>query len=226
MRSIIRATVFLAATGVLFACKPKPEPVEVAEQEDTAEQVDETPAAEMIEACRLALTEPEQHDWTTYWDTSAVLANGESPSSVHSIYWSSPEETTELIRSKSAVTLTLRCTSAGPPSITMSLAALGASTRDVPMSAGDYQVVGNAQELQPGQFLAATVSLDQRTFIPSGGSLTIDRFDMEGVRGSFRIEGKESGDDGVEFRLSGDFNMPCRGGAMESLCEARSTAAQ
>jgi hypothetical protein len=223
MRSIIRATVFLAATGVLFACKPKPEPVQVAEEEPT-EQVDEAPAAEMIEACRLSLTEPEQHDWTTYWDTSAVLMNGESPSSAHSVYWANPEERAELIRSKSAVTLTVRCTSAGPPSITMSLAALGASITDVPMGSGEYQVVGNAQELQPGQFLAATVTLDQRTFIPTGGTISIDRFDLDGVRGSFRIEGKESGEGGVEFRLDGDFNMPCRGGAMESLCEARSTA--
>jgi hypothetical protein len=225
MRSPISAAVLIAITGLLFACKPAPAPEPVAEEapaEDTA-----GPAApEMIEACRLSLTEPEPHEWTTYWDTSAVLQNGESPSSAHSFYWASTEEKAELTRRKSAVTLELRCTGSGPPSIAMSLAAFGSSTTDVPQRSGDYTVVGNADDLKPGQFLAGRVSLDQRTFVPTGGTITIDRFDMEGVRGSFRLEGKETGENGQDFRLSGDFNIPCRGGNMETLCEANRTAAQ
>jgi len=225
MRSPISAVVLIAFTGLLFACKPKPEPVQVVE-EDPTEEVDAAPEVAMIEACKLEMTDPEPIEWTTYWDASATLQNGESPSYVHSAYWASQEEAAELIRSKSAVTLSLSCSTAGPPSIFMSLAALGASIQDVPLGSGEYTVVGNAQELQPGQFLAGTVSVDQRTFVPSGGTISIDRFDMDGVRGSFRIDGKESGENGAEFRLSGTFNMPCRGGSNESKCEARSTVAQ
>jgi hypothetical protein len=224
MRSPISAAVLIAITGVLFACKPAPAPEPVAE-EAPPEEAAVAAAPEMIEACRVSMSEPEQHDWTTYWDTSAELQNGESPSSARSVYWASNEEQANLIRSKSAVALDLRCTSAGPPSVAMSLAAYGSSAKDVPFGPGEYTVVGNGQELKPGQFLAGTVSLDQRTFEPAGGTITIDRFDLEGVRGSFRIDGKESGENGEQFRLSGDFNIPCRGGRMEALCEAHRTAA-
>jgi hypothetical protein len=224
MRSPISAAVLIATTCLLFACKPKPEPVQVAEEEPT-EESNAAPQAEMVEACRVSLSEPEQHDWTTYWDTSAELMNGASPSSAQSIYWANPEEVAELIRSKSAVTLELRCSSSGPPAIAMSLAAYGSSTTDVPRGSGEYPVVGSYDALKPGMFLAGTVSLDQRTFLPASGTISIDRFDMEGVRGSFRIEGKESGENGEQFRLSGDFNIPCRGGRMEGLCEATQTAA-
>jgi hypothetical protein len=182
---------------------------------------------EMIEACTINMAQPEAIEWTTYWNTSAVLTDGEGPSSGHSEFWANDEEKKSLARSSSALPLSIRCTSNGPPILSISLAAITSTAKEIPMDSGEYAVVGKAQgELQPGQFLAAPVMFGQRLFEVTRGTLNVDRFDSSGVRGRFRLEGTETAGDGAEMELEGSFDIPCRGGAMEGACEANRTVAQ
>ena len=50
--------------------------------------------------------------------------------------------------------------------------------------------------------------------------MNIERFDSEGVAGSFQIEAAQvAGGDRI-FKLDGTFDIPCRGGPLESKCTA------
>jgi hypothetical protein len=230
MRSPISAVVFIATAiamaGLLLACKPKAEPAPVVAKAPV-EEAPAAPGAEMLEACTIKMSQPEVNEWTTYWDTSAVLQDGEGPSSAHSVFWANDEEKKKLARGSSALPLSIRCTSDGPPSFSVSMAAFTSTEKEVPMDSGEYTVVGKAQgQVQPGQFLASSIMLGQRMFEVTRGTLNIDRFDTSSVRGRFRLEGTESGENGAEFELEGSFDIPCRGGSMESACEARRTVAR
>jgi hypothetical protein len=226
MRSPTSAAVLITITGLLFACKPAPKPEPVAEAAPAEEAAAPT-GPEMLEACTIKMSQPEAVDWTTYWDTSAVLTDGEGPSSAHSVFWANDEEKKTLARSSSGLPLSIRCTSDGPPIISISLAAISSTDKEVPMDGGEYTVVGKGQgTVQPGQFLAAPVMFGQRLFEVTRGTLNVDRFDSSGVRGRFRLDGTETAADGAEFELEGSFDIPCRGGAMEGACEANRTVAQ
>ena len=132
-----------------------------------------------------------------------------------------------LARGSSALPLSISCTSDGPPAMAVSMAAFTSRAADIPFDGGEYPVVGKSQgEVKPGQFLAAPVMFGERMFEVTRGTLNVDRFDSSGVRGRFRLEGTESGEGGEAFELEGSFDIPCRGGAMESACEANRTVAQ
>jgi hypothetical protein len=223
MQTLFRAAVIIAVAGTLFACKPKPEPVPVAEAE-AADETDTGPGENALEACVITMTEPEQIRWTTYWDAAAGVNNTESASSAHSVYWANEEERKSLGRSSSAAPLTIQCSSNDSPNISVSFSSYSSTDKDIPLDSGEYAIVGSAGgDPQPGQFQAGPVLYDQRTVEVTGGTLTIDRLDMEGVRGAFRVDGREAGadgEDGQEFRFEGTFEIPCRGGSMESACES------
>ncbi len=226
MLSIIRATVLIAATGMLFACKPAPEPEQIVE-EDPVEETDSTGSANLIEACTIKMAAPEANEWTTYWDASAVPMNGEGPSSARSSYWATEEERKRFVGSATIVPLSIRCTSDGPPSVSVSISAAGSARRDIPMASAEYSVIGKGDgPVPPGQFAAAKVTLDQRQFTVTRGTLDIDNFDASGVRGRFRLDGQEDGEGGEEFELEGTFDLPCRGGPNEGACEANRTVAE
>jgi hypothetical protein len=220
MQTLIRAAVVITVAGTLFACKPKADPTPVADvapAEEIGTELDEN----MLEACLITITEPESIRWTTYWDAAAVMNNSESPSNARSIYWANEEERKSLGRSSSAAPLTIRCSSNDSPSISLSFSSYSSTEQQVPLDSGEYEIVpSSAGDPQPGQFVAGSVLFDQRTIEPISGTLTIDRFDLDGVRGSFRMDGRERGEDGEEFRLEGTFDLPCGGGAMESACES------
>ncbi|HEU4779487.1 MAG TPA: hypothetical protein VFS58_06350 [Steroidobacteraceae bacterium] len=224
MQPLIRAAVFIAVAGTLFACSPKAEPeAEPEAVAETAPAPEADPAANdnMMEACVITMTEPEPIRVTTYWDAASRMNQSDSPSSARSVYWASAEEKASFTRGSSAGQLNIRCTSRSSPRISLSISAHTSTEQEVPLGAGEYPIVGNAQgALQPGQFLASSVLFDQYRIDPTGGTLTIDRFDMDGVRGSFRIEGTEAGANGGDVRLEGTFDIPCRGGPTEGACES------
>jgi hypothetical protein len=179
----------------------------------------------MLEACTIKMSQPEATEWTTYWNTAAVLQDGEGPSSARSEFWANDEEKQALARSSQALPLSIRCSSDEQPTLSISLAAITSTEKEVPMDGGEYTIVGNGQ-VQPGQFLAAPVMFGQRMFEVTRGTLNVDRFDSSGVRGRFRLEGTETSGDGAEVELEGSFDIPCRGGSMESACDGNRTVAQ
>ncbi|HEY6123553.1 MAG TPA: hypothetical protein VIV63_02790 [Steroidobacteraceae bacterium] len=223
MQTLIRAAVVIAVAGTLFACKPKPEAKPVAEAEATDDS-EAGPGENLLEACVITMTEPELVRWTTYWDAAAGVNNTESESIARSEFWANDEEKKSLSRSSSAAPLTIQCSSNDEPSIAVSFSSYSSTMNDIPLGSGEYAIVSSSGgDPQPGQFQAGPVLYDQRTIAVTGGTLTIDRFDMEGVRGAFRVDGKadgEDGEEGQEYRFEGTFEIPCRGGSMESACES------
>jgi hypothetical protein len=179
-----------------------------------------------IEACRIRMTAPETHEWTTWWDPGGVALSGEGPSSVHSVYWASRGEQRTLRARKTAMPLDINCSNDGPPPIVVSLGALSSRESDVPLGPGTYSIVGkNAGEVQPGQFLAGALTFGQDVYDARRGTLRLDEFDMEGAAGSFVIDGVEASGGAHRIHIEGSFRIPCRGGMLETECRANKAKA-
>lgn len=221
MRTLFKATLVIAASAALFACKPKPaendELPTMAESEEEG-SADEAPtAAERIEACTLTMTAPESADWTTYWS-----AAGGAGSDAHSLHWGNATEKEAQAKSNSAVPLRITCSSGESPSVSVSLTAPGSTEAGIPLAGGTYPIWGKQQtpSLKDGQILAENLMFDNRTFDSRSGTLTITRFDMSGVAGSFTIDGNEMNEEAAPIHIEGTFDLPCTAGQLESACEA------
>jgi len=222
MHTFLRASLVIAVTSMLFACKPKPAPEQVVEAEPVAEAEPEAEKGStfdgtLVEACRISISGAESKDWTTYWNAVSKA----SASSAHSIYWADEDEK-QLILTRSVPTpLTIQCSSDESPRVSITLSAPTSREEDVPLAARDYQIVGKSSGSPlPGQFQVGTVAVGDRRFEPASGALQITGFDTYGVRGNFQIQGNEASEDGEAFVLEGSFDIPCRGGAMEGECDA------
>jgi hypothetical protein len=214
----------------LSACK-RPDPLEPksggAIPAAQAAEVTSSAVDPRIEACHVRMTAPRPHEWTTWWDPKGVALSGEGPSSVHSVYWASDKEKKTLRANKTAMPLDINCRSDGPPAFALSLAAFASTEKDLPLGAGRYPIVGkSAGEVQPGQFLAATLTIGKGMYDASGGTLVLEKFDMEGVKGSFVIEGVDAVGGAKPIHLEGTFEIPCHGGMLETECKANKVKAE
>jgi len=179
-----------------------------------------------IEACRIRMTVPAAHEWTTWWDPKGVALSGEGPSSAHSVYWASAAERQTLHANKTAMPLDINCSNDGPPAINLSLAAFSSGEKDLPLGPGSYSIVGKTGgEVQPGQILAGALAYGNAEYDARSGTLKLDRFDMEGVAGSFVIDGADALNGARKLHLEGTFEIPCRGGMMETECKANKAKA-
>jgi hypothetical protein len=213
----------LSAAG----CKPG-EPGEPVAVQAAAPAGDVTSGAVQArgDACRIHMTVPAEHRWTSPWDPRGVEPSGESPSSAHSVYWASAREKETLRANKTAMPLDINCHAPGPPAIGLSLAAFSSTEKDFPLAPGTYRIVGKTGgEVQPGEVLAGALLFDQHEYDATGGTLVIERFDMEGVAGTFRIDGIESLTGKQRLHIEGSFEIPCHGGMLESECRTNKVKA-
>jgi hypothetical protein len=226
-----RAIPFLllaAALGGTGGCEPKKpgEPTAGLIATATAGEVTSSAVDPRIEACKIRMTAPAKHEWTTWWDPKGVALSGEGPSSVHSSYWASHKEKKTLDANKSAMPLDINCSNDGPPEISVSLAALSSSEKDIPRGPGSYPIVGKSSgEVQPGQILAGSLTYNKGIYDARSGTLKLDKFDMEGVAGSFVIEGVDALNGSRKIHIEGTFEIPCRGGMLETECKANKARA-
>ena len=171
----------------------------------------------MLEACQISMSGAESEDWTTYWNAASSV----SPSSARSIYWADEDEKQLLLKRTVPTPLSFQCSSNESPKVSISLSAPTSREENVPLVAAQYGIVGkNSGAPLPGQFQVGTISVGDRRFEVASGTLQISGFDTYGVRGSFQMQGSETGEDGEAFTLEGTFDIPCRGGSMEGECEA------
>ena len=221
MRTVKFATLVIAASATLFACKPKEEAPTAATGEVTEEtaQEDAAPAAAAFrrEACNLTMSAPENADWTTYWDPSGGGGNG-----AKSVHWSNETEKAAQASNFLAIPLEITCSSSDSPSVSVTLSAQNSTESDVPMGPGSYPIWGREQSaVKGGQFLTTALTFNGRTFDSRSGTITISEFTTEGVKGSFTLDGAEmNSEDAEPIHLQGTFELPCRGGMMESACTA------
>ena len=220
MRTVKFATLVIAASATLFACKPKqeaPAPVAGAVTEEAA-PAEAAAAAEINrrEACNLTLTAPENADWTTYWEP------GGGSNGAKSVHWANDTEKAAQSSNFLAVPLEITCASNDSPSVSITLSAQNSTESDVPMGAGSYPIWGREQPpVKGGQFLTTSLMFNGRTFDSRSGTITISEFTTEGVKGSFTLDGAEMNSaEAAPIHLQGTFEFPCRGGLMESACTA------
>jgi hypothetical protein len=231
MRSLIHAGFLIAISALTFGCKPKPaEPTadtNITPTDAVVAQVTSTAVNPMIEACQIQMTAPEKHAWTTYWDPKGVALSGEGPSHVHSIYWANAEEKESLREKNAAMPIDITCSTDGPPGVSISLAAFSSKEKDIPLKPGTYSIVGKSgAEVKPGEVLAGALTYNGGMYDATNGTLTIEKFDMEGVKGSFTINGREALTGAKPILIEGKFSMPCRGGQFESDCKANKKVAR
>jgi hypothetical protein len=231
MRSAIHAVLFASVAALTTGCKPR-QPVPTADQaiapaEAAVAQATSSAVSAQIEACTLRMTAPEKHEWTTYWDSKGVSLSGEGPSHVHSIYWANAEEKKSLRDKNTAIPIDITCSTDGPPDVSVSLAAFSSKEKDIPLKPGTYQIVGKSgAEVKPGEVLAGALTFSKGMYDATNGTLKIDKFDMEGIRGSFTINGREALTGAKPILIEGTFAMPCRGGLLESDCKANKKVAR
>ena len=221
MRTVKFATLIIAASATLFACKPKQEaPVTAEGVTEGAAQQEAAPAAATVdrhEACNLTLSAPENADWTTYWEAAGDSGNG-----AKSIHWANDTEKAAQASNFLAIPLEISCTSNDSPNVSITLSAQNSTETDVPMGPGSYPIWGREQSpVKGGQFLTTSLVFNGRTFDSRSGTITISEFTTEGVKGSFVLDGAEMNvADAEPIHLQGTFEFPCRGGMMESACTA------
>jgi hypothetical protein len=221
MRTVKLATLVIAASATLFACKPKEEataPVaEVTEEEAAAEDSAPVASVDRREACNISMSAPESNDWTTYWEPSGAGGNGAKSS-----HWANATEKEAQASNFKAIPLQITCSSGDSPNITVSLSASNSTEDDVPLAPGSYPIWGREQSpVQGKQFLTTSLSYNGHTYDSRSGTITISEFSSEGVAGTFTIEGAEMQTEEAEpINIQGSFDFPCRGGLMESACTA------
>lgn len=225
MIRIHRLGVLLAVAAALVACKPKTEaPEEVS--------VDETPPAEtqetkLLEACKVKMTQPEVHEWTTYWDPAHSRTVSQNPSGVRSGHWGDEHEKKVANDMGTANALELGCGSDDrvKPTILINITAFDSSLTDVPLAPGTYVIAPRASPAKnkPGEFFLGglgALHFDDAMFEAKSGTLKIDRFDMNGIKGSFVIDGNELLTGSRPLHVEGTFEMPCRDGQLQSACKS------
>jgi hypothetical protein len=231
MRSIVHSVLLIGVGALTVGCSPK-QPAPTADQDITptdavVAQVVSTSASPMLEACSIKMTAPEKHEWTTYWDPNGAALSGEGPSHVHSIYWANAEEKESLRDKNTALPIDITCSADGPPDVAISLAAFSSKEKDIPLKPGTYEIVGKSgAEVKPGEVLAGALTFNKGMYDATNGTLKLEKFDMEGVKGSFTINGREALTGAKPILIEGTFSIPCRGGLLESDCKANKKVAR
>jgi hypothetical protein len=223
---IVRSTALTAAMIIMLGCEPK-QAEEQSDGETIASDATDAPGSndDLLEACVLKMHSPEVREWKTYWDPRADGLVKQGPSSAGSPYWANEEERQKRLSSGiSAIPpLSIDCSAEdqdGQTEIAISLGAYGSTEQQVPFGPGTYPVIGRfGGEKKPGAFVANLV-FGEGLLDANGGAVNIERFDSEGVAGSFSVEAKELYGNNRTLQLEGTFDMPCRGGPLESKCTA------
>jgi hypothetical protein len=228
MIRIEHIAVLLAAAAALVACKPKTEaPGEASVDEASpaeAAAAENTSLTGLIEACHVKMTAPDQREWTTYWDPAHTRTASQNPSGVRSVHWANETEQKIARDSNTAIPLDLGCGNDqnAEPAIMFTITAFDSSISDVPLAPGTYPIARKASPAKnkPGEFIVGALLYDKAMFQATSGTLTIDRFDMQGIKGSFTIDGNEILMGSRPVHLEGTFDMPCRNGQLQGGCQS------
>lgn len=226
MHRISRVAVLLTTVAALAACKPKSEAPEQASEQ---ESVDQTAPAEttsaLLVACKLKMTQPEVHEWTTYWDPAHTRTVSQNPSGVRSVHWGDDNERKVAHDMNTEIPLDLVCGNDEDvkPKVSVGIAAFDSGPADVPLAAGTYVIAPKASPAKnkPGEFIVPIFLFNDAMFAAQSGTLKIDRFDMKGISGSFVIDGNEILTGSRPLHLEGTFDMPCRDGQLQSACASK-----
>jgi hypothetical protein len=108
------------------------------------------------------------------------------------------------------------------PEVRFDITAFDSAMTDVPLGPATYRIAEKASPAKnkPGEFIVGVFLLDESMFAATSGTLTLERFDMSGVKGSFVIDGHEILMGSRPLHVEGTFDMPCRKGLLQSACQS------
>ncbi|HEV7608185.1 MAG TPA: hypothetical protein VGO61_12655 [Steroidobacteraceae bacterium] len=219
MLHISRLVAVLAAAAALAACKPKTEAPEPA-----SANVEAAPKSALLTACKIKMTQPEPHEWTTYWDPAHTRTVSRNPSGVRSYHWANEDEKKIASDAKNAIPLDLVCGSDDDlePTIQFDITTFNSSPTDVPLQPATYVIAPKASPAKnkPGEFIVGIMLFNKSMFAAKSGTLKIDRFDMDGIAGSFTIDGNEILMGSRPMHVEGTFDMPCRKAMLQGGCQS------
>jgi len=216
----------LAAAATLCACKPNTEAPDAeesaaAEEESPAEAA---PALALLDACKVRMTQPVTHEWQTKWNPAHIQPAGENPSGVRSTHWGDANEQKSAHEMGAVIPLDLVCGSPDDvtPEVRFGITAFDSAMTDVPLGPATYKIAEKASPAKnkPGEFIVGVFLLDESMFAATSGTLTLERFDMSGIKGSFVIDGHEILMGSRPLHVEGTFDMPCRKGMLQSACQS------
>ena len=230
---MIRINHFAAvlAAAVLCACKPgteAPNADEATADEATAAEAESPSGAAsalaLLDACSVRMSQPIAHEWETKWNPAHIQTAGENPSGVRSTHWGDENEQKTAHEMGGVIPLALTCGSAddAAPAVLFDISAFGSSMTDVPLAPAIYQIAAKAgpAKNKPGEFIVGTFLFDKSMFTATSGTLTLERFDMNGAKGSFVIDGHEILMGSRPLHVEGTFDMPCRKSMLQSACQS------
>jgi len=217
---------FVAIGGCKKGAQPAPEGTATASAAEApaASAAATEPGSALLEACQLKMTAPEPHEWKTKWDGAHVRTVSANPSGVSSSYWANDYELDIAKKQGTVSALSVTCASGNKvePEIIVRIEQAGSGLAEVPLAPGSYPIVANAGpgKGKPGEFTAHPLLLAKAMFAGKSGTLKLDRFDAQGVSGSFVIEGVEMLTGNRRVHVEGTFDMPCRKGLLQSACKS------
>lgn len=225
MIRISRFTALLAATAALVACTPSTEaPAADAPAEEASAAADATPTLALLDACKIRMTQPEAHEWDTKWDPAHTRTVSQNPSGISSAHWGDEAEQKSAREMGTAIPLDLACGSDDrvEPTIQFDITAFDSSPAEVPLQPATYRIARKASPAKnkPGEFIVGVFLFDKSMFQATSGTLTLDRFDMNGAAGSFVIDGNEILMGSRPLHVEGTFDIPCRKALLQSACQS------
>lgn len=218
----------LASAVLLPACKRQTEPTEAKAVPEPASESAPAPApdpkAKWLAACQIKMTAPEVHEWKTFWDPAHLRPSGENPSGVASYHWKNAIERKAADDSHVVAAFEVGCSSdqKAKPSVGIAIVTYESKPTDVPLAPGTYPIAAKASPAKnkPGEFIVGSLFFGDSMFAAKSGSLKLDRFDAEGAKGSFTIDGKEILTGSRPVHIEGTFDMPCRKELLQSACKS------
>ena len=226
MIRISRYAAILAAAAALCACRPREETSEATEAPATEEESapDTAPTLALLDACKIKMTQPEAHEWDTKWNPAHTQTAGENPSGLRSTHWADETELKSAHEMGNVIPLDLVCGNGDSekPEVKFSITAFDSSMTDVPLGAATYKIAPKASPAKnkPGEFIVGVFLFNDAMFQATSGTLTLERFDMNGAKGSFVINGSEILTGSRPLHVEGTFDMPCRKGLLHSACQS------
>ncbi|MES1263637.1 MAG: hypothetical protein ABUL69_04725 [Peristeroidobacter soli] len=226
MIRLCRFPVLLVATLVLGACQPKTETPESAAEEstDSVDVADAAPKLALLDACNIKMTQPIAYEWETKWNPAHIQTAGENPSGVRSTHWGDANEQKVAHDIGGVIPFDVVCGSPDDvkPEVKFDITAFDSAMTDVPLAPGTYKIAPKASPAKnkPGEFIVGVFILDDSMFAATSGTLTLERFDANGAKGSFVIDGHEILMGDRPLHVEGTFDMPCRKGLLQGACQS------
>ena len=149
---------------------------------------------------------------------------GQNPSRVSSFHWANAAEQKSANEMHVAIPFELGCSSDqdAKPSIGIVIVTYDSKVTDVPMAPGTYPIAAKASPAKnkPGQFIVSSLIFGDAMFAAKSGTLKLERFDAEGAKGSFTIDGNAILTGSRPLHIEGTFDMPCRKELLQGACKS------